>query len=445
LNIFKKALHRRTLLRGLGASIALPMLDSMIPAMAKSTDLSAKIPVRVGYIFSPNGIRREEWLPTTAGSNFDLPGILKQWEPYKDQLLVVSNLDNGDPKIDRGHVSACSMYLTGTEPYKSLNEARCGTSVDQIIASEFGKETPFSSLQICIENAAELAGQSAGGYNSAYTNTVSWSSPTTPLPMEHRPREIFERLFGDAGTDPDARKTRLRRQQSILDFVSNDVARVRKTLGQNDAVKLGEYLDSLREVEFRVQKAEEKSSIVLPDVEKPLGIPAHEEHLRLMYDLMLLAFQTDMTRVFTFMVAREYSELVFTQLGHLDPYHPTTHHRGDANRKRQAGEIDIYHAKLFGEFLGKMRDTRDHDGSSLLDNALLVYGSGMGDGDSHDIGNVPLALIGGAGGKLKGGRHIVAKPGTRLDNMHVATLNTLGLPAEKFGKSTGVLDLTASA
>ena len=279
--IFKKALHRRTFLRGLGASVALPVLDSMIPALAKSSDPAAQIPMRVGYVYSANGIRRERWLPETTGPNFEMTDILKQWESYRDQVLVVSNLDNGDADKNHGHVSGCSMFMTGAEPNKSLSEINCGTSVDQLIAAKLGKDTPFSSLQICIENATELAGQSAGGYSSAYTNTISWASPTTPLPMEHRPREIFERLFGSAGTDPVARKNRIRRQRSILDFVQDDVNRMKKSLGASDSAKLSEYLDSLRDVELRVQLAEEKTgSIELPDIETPLTIPAHEEHIK---------------------------------------------------------------------------------------------------------------------------------------------------------------------
>ena len=440
--IFKKSLHRRTFLRGLGASVALPVLDSMIPALASTTGPAAQIPQRVGYIYSANGIRRERWLPETTGPDYVMTDILKQWEPYRDQVLVVSNLDNGDADKNQGHVSGCSMFMTGAEPNKSLSEIYCGTSVDQLIASKLGKDTPFSSLQICIENATELAGQSAGGYSSAYTNTISWASPSTPLPMEHRPREIFERLFGDAGTDPEARQKRINRQKSILDFVQDDVNRMRKSLGASDSVKLSEYLDSLRDVESRVQLAEEKTSnMELPDIETPLTIPAHEEHLRLMYDLMLLAFQTDMSRVFTFMLAREYSELVYTQLGHLDPYHPLTHHRGEPDRQRQAGDIDVYHAQIFSEFLEKMSSTRDIDGSSILDNSIMVYGSGLGDGNFHDQDNVPMALIGGAGGKLKGGRHIAVEPKTRLSKFHIATMQLAGLDIEEFGDSTGALDL----
>jgi len=443
--IFKKAIPRRTFLRGLSASVALPMLNAMVPALANPLDPASKMPLRVGYTYTPNGIIRDRWVPTTAGSGFEMTDILKQWEPFRDQLLVLSHLDNGASQSVSGHVGGSSMFLTGIEPNKSLSEIHCGISVDQIIAAEFGKHTPLSSLQLCIENAAELAGQSAGGYSSAYTNTISWSSPTTPLPMEHRPREVFERLFGDGGTDPAARESRLRRQRSILDFVREDVTRVKRTLGADDSTKLAEYLDAVRSVEFQIQKAEEKSDVALPEMQRPVGVPALEDHLRLMYDLLLLAFQTDMTRVFTFMVAREYSELVYTHLGHKDPHHPLTHHRGDPVRKRQAGEIDIYHAKLFGEFLQKMKSAKDADGSSLLDNSLMVYGAGMGDGDVHSQWNIPVAVIGGAGGKVKGGRHIEYKQGTPMCNLHVAMLNKLGIPTETFGRASGELDLSASA
>lgn len=442
--IFKKAIPRRTFLRGLSASVALPMLSAMIPALANPNDPASKMPIRVGYVYTPNGIIRDRWTPKVAGANYEMTDILKQWEPFRDQMLVLSHMDNGASESVSGHSGGSSMFLTGIEPNKSLSEVRCGISVDQVIAAEFGKHTPLSSLQVCIENAAELAGQSAAGYSSAYTNTISWASPTTPLPMEHRPREVFERLFGDGGTDPAARQSRLSRQRSILDFVREDMARVNKTLGMEDSAKLSEYLDAVRGVEFQIQKAEAKTDMELPEMNRPVGIPAHGDHLKLMYDLLLLAYQTDMTRVFTFMVAREYSEMVFTHLGHKDPYHPLTHHRGDPVRKRQAGEIDVYHASLFGEFLGKLKAAKDADGSSMLDNSLLVYGAGMGDGDVHSQWNIPVALIGGAGG-IKGGRHIAYKQGTPMCNLHVTMLNKLGLPTESFGKSSGELDLSLSA
>ena len=445
--IFKKAIPRRTVLRGIGAAIALPMLDAMIPALASAAE--KKMPVRVGYTYTPNGIIRERFRPLAAGANYEMTDILRNWEPFRDKLLVLSNLDNGDLETLSGHVGGSSMFLTGMRPNESLSEISCGRSIDQILADKLGQDTPLSSLQLCIENAAELAGQSAGGYSSAYTNTISWASPTTPLPMEHRPREIFERLFGDSGTDPQARQQRIDRQYSILDFIRDESLRVNKRIGTDDSNKLNEYLDAVRSVEMQVQKAEAKTAMELPDMQRPVGIPAHEDHLRLMFDMLVLAFQTDMTRVFTFMLAREYSEMVYTMLGHQDPYHPLTHHRGDPVRKRQAGEIDVYHARIFGEFLAKLAATRDADGSTLLDNSIMVYGAGMGDGDIHNQWNIPVALIGGGGGLVKGGRHIEYKMGTPLSNLHVTMLNTLGIPTETFGGELGVssgeLDLTLKA
>lgn len=449
MRFLNKHMPRRTFLRGLGASISLPMLDAMTPALGALSKPGSAMPLRVGYVYSPNGIIKDRWRPATAGADFEMTDVLKEWQPFREQLLVLSNLNNGDAESVSGHVGGSTMFLTGTEPNKSLSEIEANVSVDQILARELGKETPLGSLQVCIENAAELAGQSSGGYSSAYTNTISWNSPTTPLPMEHRPREIFERLFGDGGTDPEARMSRIRRQQSILDFVRGDVARLQKQLGHVDSLKLEEFSDALRDVEFRLQKAEGKVDLQLPDIERPVGIPNHEEHIRLMFDLMLLAFQTDTTRVFTFMIAREYSEIVYTHLGHTDPYHPLTHHRGNPTRRQQAGDIDVYHAKLFGEFLDKMRSTVEIDGSSLLDNVMLVYGAGMGDGDIHSQWNVPVALLGGGGGRIRGGRHLVFEEGTPLSNLHVAMLNRIGIPTDSFGGqlgfSNGELDLDARA
>ncbi|MGK0297140.1 MAG: hypothetical protein ACI9XC_000741 [Gammaproteobacteria bacterium] len=445
--IFKKTLPRRTFLRGMGAAISLPMVSAMIPALAAPTE--SKIPLRTGYIYSPNGIIRETWRPATRGKNFEMTEVMKNWENVRDKILVLSNMNNGESESVDGHVGGSSMFLTGIEPKKSLSELHLGISVDQYIAQKTGKETPLASLQVCIENAAELAGQSNAGYNSAYTNTISWSSPTTPIPMEHRPREIFERLFGDGGTDPVARKSRIGRQKSILDFVREDTSRVKRNLGMADNHKLDEFTDALRGVEQRVQMAEQKSDIELPEMQRPVGIPVHEEHIGLMYDLLFLAFQTDTTRVFSFMVAREYSEMVYTHLGHTDPYHPLTHHRGDPTRKRQASEIDVYHAKLFGNFLTKMEEAKDADGSSLLDNSMIVYGAGMGEGDVHNQYNVPIALIGGGGGNLKSGRNIEYTMGTPLTNLHLSMLDIYGIPLEKmgtrFGESTGRLDLSATS
>ena len=445
MKLLRKPMPRRTFLTGLGASISLPILDAMTPALGALSKPGSKMPLRVGYVYSPNGMIKERWRPTIAGADFELTDVLQPFAPFREQLLVLTHLNNGDSESVSGHVGGSSMFLTGSEPNKSLSEIHAGISVDQVFSRELGQETPLGSLQICIENAAELAGQSSGGYSSAYTNTISWSSPTTPLPMEHRPREIFERLFGDGGTDPEARKNRILRQKSILDFVKEDVDRVRKQLGRVDSFKLDEFSDALRDVENRVQKAEAKVDMELPEVERPVGIPEHEEHIRLMYDLLLLAFQTDTTRVFTYMVAREYSELVYTNLGHTDPYHPLTHHRGNPVRKQMAGDIDVYHATMFAEFLSKMQETIEVDGSTLLENSMLIYGAGLGNGDIHSQWNVPVAVLGSGGGRIKGGRHLVFDEGTPLSNLHVAMLNRAGIPTDNFGGqlgySTGELDL----
>jgi hypothetical protein len=359
-------------------------------------------------------------------------------------MLVLSGLDGGTQFVG-GHVRGSSMWLTGSEPKQSLNDVRSGVSVDQVIAKEFGKQTQLPSLELCIENATELAGQSAGGYSAAYTNTISWRTPTTPLPMEHRPRAVFERLFGDGeSTSPEARLARIHKQRSILDFVEKDANRVLADLGPNDRGKLAEFLDAIRDVEIRVQKAEEQSSRELPEMQRPIGIPAYEEHVKLMFDLQLLAFQTDLTRVSTFMLAREYSELVYSALGHTEPHHPLTHHRGIPQRMKQAGEVNVYHARLFAQFLEKMRSAREGDGS-LLDHSMLIYGAGMGDGDIHNQWNLPIAFFGGAGGRVKGGRHIQSPKKTPFSNLHVTILNLAGIATEKFGLSTGALDLNAAA
>jgi len=447
--IFKKSIPRRTFLRGLGAAVALPALDAMMPALGATADVLKSIPLRVGYVYSPNGIIQERFRPATAGKNYEITDILAQWQHVRDQLLVISNLNNGDAESVSGHVGGSTMFLTGAKPNESLSEIHAGISVDQVFAKHLGKGTPLDSMQLCIENAAELSGQSAGGYSSAYTNTISWSSPTTPLPMVHSPRDVFERLFGDAGTDPEARRVRLQEQKSILDFVREDFNRTKNKLGANDKAKLDEFTTALRDVESRIQKAESTVDMELPKMQRPVGIPEYEEHVRLMYDLILMAYQTDMTRVFTFMVAREYSEIVFTALGHTDPYHPLTHHRGNPVKKRMAGDINVYTAKLLGEFLAKMEASKEIDGTSLLYNSMVVYGSGMGNADIHSQWNIPMALIGSGQGAVKGGRHIMYTEGTPTTNLHVAMLNKAGIPTESFGgelgMSTGELDLSREA
>jgi hypothetical protein len=439
--IFKKAIPRRTFLKGVGATVAVPFLDSMVPAFAAVNDTAP--PLRMGYFYIPNGIMRDVWLPAQEGVGFEMTPVLKNFEPYRDQMVIVSGLDGGNEFVG-GHVRGSSMWLTGIDPKKSMNDVFCGTSVDQVAAKEFGQHTQLDSLQLCIEDAAELAGQAQGGYNAAYTNTISWRTPTMPLPMEHKPRAVFERLFGDGdSTDTASRLARIQKNRSVLDFVQQDVSRVMTSLGSSDRTKLNEFLDAIRDVETRVQKAEQGATKELPQMERPVGIPPYEEHALLMFDLIVLAFQTDTTRVSSMMLAREYSELVYTQLGLTEPHHPLTHHRGIPERMEGARKIDQYHAKLFSHFLKRMRETKDGDGT-LLDHAMIIYGAGMGDGDIHNQWNMPIALLGGGNGKIKRGNvHLKYPKGTPYCNLHVAMLNLAGIPTDKFGNSKQALDLSA--
>jgi len=446
--IFKKAIPRRTFLRGLGATVALPLLDGMIPAFAGAVDTSADPLLRVAYVYIPNGILRDTWLPAEPGPGFQLTPTLEQLGEFRDRMVVLSGLDGGSQFVG-GHVRGSSMWLTGAEPKESMNDVFCGPSVDQLLAQEFGKQTQLGSLELCIEDAAEIAGQAQGGYNAAYTNTIAWRTPTTPLPMEHKPRAVFERLFGDGdSTDPAARRAQIEKHRSILDYVKSDASRLMSTLGANDRSKINEFLDAIRDVETRMEKAEKQSATMesAPKMERPVGLPSnYEEHAKLMFDLLVLAFQTGITRVSSFMLAREYSEIVYSNLGISEPHHPLTHHRGIQERMAQVRKIDKYHASLLAYFLGRMKSTREGDGS-LLDHSLIVYGAGMGDGDIHNQWNLPIALLGGGAGKIKKGQVHVAYPkGTPFCNLHLAMLNWAGIAREKFGNSTGPLDSSAFA
>ena len=440
--IFKKAIPRRAFLRGMGATIALPLLDSMVPAFA-ATDAVTRPVLRMSYFYIPNGIIRDAWLPEKTGTDFEPTRVLKNFEDFRNKMAVLSGLDGGTELVG-GHVRGSAMWLTGIDPKKSLNDVHCGTSVDQIAAKFFGSATQLDSLQLCIEDAAEIAGQSQGGYNAAYTNTISWRTPVTPLPMENKPRAVFESLFGDGdSTDAAARLAQLRKNRSILDFVQQDVARVMTGIGPTDNAKLTEFMDAIRDVETRIQKAEQGASKELPKVDRPVGIPPYEDHVKLMFDLLVLAFQTDITRVSTMMMAREYSELVYTQIGLTEPHHPLTHHRGIPERMEGARKIDEYHGSLFKHFLERMRDTKDGEGS-LLDHSMILYGAGMGDGDIHNQWNLPIALFGGGAGKIKrGGLHIQYPKGTPFCNLHVAMLDMAGMDIQKLGNSAQPLDLSA--
>jgi hypothetical protein len=444
--ITKKALARRTFLRGLGTTIALPMLDSMIPAMAATKDLR-KPPIRLGFIYVPNGIIQKDWLPKTEGAGFEFLPTMKPLEPFRARLLVLSNLAqvNGRALGDGGgeHARAGATWLTGVHPKKTQGvDIRAGVSADQLAAKEMAKSTQFASLEIGIEEPF-LAGSCDAGYSCAYTNTISWRSPTTPNPVEISPRAVFERLFGDGGTtDPAVRHQRMRQDRTILDYVRADLARMEPGLGARDKSKLDEYFESIRDIERRIHKAEEHSATMrMPVMERPVGIPGtFEEHAKLMSDLLVIAWQTDMTRVITFMMARESSNRSYREIGVPDGHHSVTHHQNDPEKIAKTQKIDELHVKSFAYLLKRLDETKDGDGT-LLDHSMLLYGSGIRDGNIHDHQDLPLVLAGGKSAGIKGGRHIRYKPETPMNNLLLTLLDKSGVPADTLGDSTGKLDL----
>ncbi len=445
MTITKKSLPRRTFLRGIGATLALPLLDAMAPAMA-ATRLTAKPAVRLGFVYVPNGIIQKAWLPSKVGTGYEFASTMKPLEAFREKMLVLSNLAQvggralGDGAGD--HARAGASWLTGVHPKRTEgSDIRAGISADQIAARELGKSTQLASLEIGLEEPT-LAGSCDTGYSCAYTNTISWRTPTTPNPMEINPRAVFERLFGDGDTtDPAARLKLMKEDRSILDFVRADVARLQPGLGARDKSKLDEYLEGIRDIERRIQRAEEQSATMkMPLIERPSSIPDEfEEHAKLMSDLMVIAFQTDMTRVISFMMAREGSNRSYRSVGVADGHHSVTHHQNDPEKIAKTIKIDELHVKTFAYLLNKLDSTPDGDGT-LLDHSMILYGSSIGDGNVHTHHDLPLVLVGGAAGKIKGGRHIRYAEETPMNNLLLSMLDKAGIPAETLGDSTGKLD-----
>lgn len=445
--IFKKAIPRRTFLRGAGATIALPLLDAMFPALA-STKNRMEIPRRFSIVYSPNGMNMAQWTPSATGTNFELSRTLKPLAAYRDRMLVLSGLSNsaGDALPGEGetapHERAGGVFLTGVHP---LREGQTGVSIDQIIARELGRKTQLASLEIGL-HSKDVLGNCEKGWSCAYMSTISWRTPTTPLPMEYRPRAVFERLFGGSNsTDQAARLDRIRKEKSILDDIADEARQMMRDVGPDDRARLTEYLDGMRDVERRIQLAEEQSSRELPTMERPAGIPNNfVDHMKLMYDLQILAFQTDMTRMITFMTAPEQSNRTYGQIGVPDVHHSVSHHRNDPGNLEKIAKIDEYHSSLLTYYLDKLRDTRDVEGS-LLDNMIVMYGCSMSDGNEHLLHNLPVVLMGGGSGQLNGGRHIRYELDTPMANLYLAILDKLDIPVEQFGDSTGRLDLLSMA
>ena len=446
--ITRKHLSRRTILRGVGTALALPWLDAMMPAAKAAKSTAAAPAVRLAFVYVPNGIIPGAWTPTVEGTNFEFTRTMKALEPFRQHVNVVSGLAQingralGDGAGD--HARAGATWLTGVHPKKTEGAGiHAGISADQVAAKEFGKSTQFASLEIGLESPS-LAGGCDSGYSCAYSNTISWRGPTTPNPVEINPRAVFERLFGEGdSTDPKARMRNFKEQGSLLDYITGDVDRMETNLGARDRGKLTEYLDSIRDVERRIQMAEaQNDSMKVPVIERPAGVPAEfEDHAKLMMDLQTIAFQADLTRVITFMMAREGSDRSHRQIGISDGHHPLTHHQNDPEKIEKVTQINTYHVKMLAYYLEKLRSTQDGDGS-LLDHSLVLYGSSICDGNAHTHHDLPLVLVGGAAGQLKGGRHLRYPKETPMNNLLLTMLDKAKVPVpEKLGDSTGELKL----
>jgi hypothetical protein len=440
----KKSLPRRAFLRGMGVTMALPLLDAMTPAFASAP----KPVVRLGFVYVPNGIIMSKWTPTGEGAGFQFASTMAPLEAFRERLLVFSGLAQvqgralGDGAGD--HARAGATWLTGAHPKKSEITIKAGISADQIAAKELSKFTQFGSLELGIESN-QLAGGCDSGYSCAYTNTMSWRSETTPLPVENNPRSIFERLFGDGdSTDAASRLAQINRQRSILDYVNGSLKRLGGTLGPADRVKLNEYTDAVRDIERRIQKAEQQNATVkLPVMERPTAVPEEfEDHVKLVMDLHVLAYQTDMTRVVSLMMAREGSNRPYRNIGISDGHHNMTHHQNDPEKIAKVTKINEVHVKMFAYLLDRLKATPDGEGN-LLDNSMILYGSSISDGNLHTHHDLPIVLAGGGGGQVRGNRHIVYPKDTPLNNLLVTMLEAANVPIEKFGDSTGKLDCLA--
>jgi len=433
----KKHISRRMVLRGIGATVALPFLDAMVPALTATAQTAANPTPRFGVVFVPLGERPGYWTPKTVGADFEMTTILEPLEKYRNYMTVVSELCN---PLD-GHAVSFAAWLSGSIPFRTIAEnVRAGVTIDQVIAAKVGQDTPFPSLELATEDFTGWIGGCDTAYSCAYMNTISWKNATTPLPMEINPRVVFERMFGRPGTKTQ-RLERMQENRSILDSVREDVTDLEKKLGTKDRTRLGDYLDNLREIEARIQKAEKQTatSVTLPDA--PVGIPeAFDDHARLMYDLMAVAYEANVTRVVTYMKSRDASQRVYPNIGVMEPHHAMSHHGNNQEKIAGLVKVNTYHTTLFANFLERLKSTPDGDGS-LLDHTLILYGSGMSESDTHSRLNLPTLLVGGASGRMTGNRHIQAAKETPIANLMVSLANKFDIPMEKFGLSTGSVSI----
>ncbi len=431
-----KSLPRRTVLRGLGATLGLPLLEAMTPALARA---AAPRVHRFQTFYVPNGMAMEYWLPKTEGAAFELTPILEPLAPFRDQMLVLSGLKANWNYI---HAGASGSFLTGTaRGGRNEVEIVADVSMDQLLARHFARDTQVASLELAMD-PPNNAGACTGNLSCVYTHTLSWRSPTQPLPMEFNPRAVFEKLFGDSGsTDRAAREARLRQHKSILDSVNDKLATLRQSLGAQDQVKVNEYAESVRDVERRIQRAEEQRDLDLPAMDMPQGVPPEfEDHLALMLDLQVLAFQSDLTRVISFMISKEQSARPYPQIGVPEAHHPLSHHGDVPDLVARMSKINRYHTELFAKYLARLRATPDGDGS-LLDNTTILYGSGISNSNRHSGDNLPILLMGGGAGRLPSGRHISYTGAPSMANLLVTLMDKMDVPVERLGGSTGKLPL----
>ncbi|MGH9822630.1 MAG: DUF1552 domain-containing protein [Blastocatellia bacterium] len=444
--ITHKRLARRTFLKGMGVSVALPMLDAMVPALAFGRSTSVKPAVRVAFSYVPNGIIMDQWTPKTEGAGFEFTRILKPLEPFRGDLLVLSGLadHNGNALGDGAgdHARAGASFLTGVHCKKTAGaDIQAGISADQIAANQMQSVTRFPSIELGCEDS-NTVGNCDSGYSCAYTNSISWRTPTTPMPPEVNPRAAFERLFGtaDLSLDPATRARRAGYRKSILDLVTEDTRILSRSLGPADRRKMDEYLFAVREIEQRIESAEKDNRQVKPSIDKPAGVPFDfREYVKLMYDLQVVAFQSDLTRVSTLIIGREGSTRVYPEINIPDPHHPLTHHRGNPEWIEKVTRINSLHLELFAHFVAKMKSTQDGD-ATLLDRSMLVYGSGLSDGNRHKHEDLPILLAGRGAGTLKSGRHLVFQEQTPITNLYLSMLDRMGVEPERLGDSSGKLE-----
>jgi len=444
--ITKAALPRRLFLRGAGATLALPLLDAMVPAMTALAQTPAAPLRRLGFVYGPNGVARNfsginYWTPKGEGSSFELSPILTPLAPFRDRLVVVSGLaqhqaDAHDDGANGDHTRGTSSWLTGVHPKRTEGaDVRNGTSVDQIAAAAIGRDTALPSLELAID-LNFLGGQCENSYSCAYLNTLAWRTPTTPLPTENNPRIVFERLFGDGGTS-EQRLSQAKQNRSILDSVMSDLGRLQQTLGPADRVAVGDYVDAVREVERRIQGVEKAGASELPTLDRPAGIPDRfDEHVKLMYELQWLAFRADLTRVVTFMLGRELNFRTYPEIGINEGHHGLSHHQDNPAQIAKLAKLNTYQAELFAWFLEKLRATPEGDGT-LLDRSLFLYGAGLSNPNLHAHYDLPLLVVGGGAGRLKGGRHLAFKQETPMTNLLLSLLDKVGVRTEQLGDSTG--------